>query len=71
MTRAVTIVFAPIRLVPGRIPGQPGATSHRSATDCITGRTVSGRRERDTGMMSVSQTYFPIHGEHVAARRSH
>jgi hypothetical protein len=57
--------------MPGRIPGQPGAGSHRFATDYITGRTVSGSRERDTAMMSVSQTYFPITVSTIAARRSH
>jgi len=37
MNRGATIVFAPTWLVPGRIPDQPGAGSHRFATDCITG----------------------------------
>ena len=35
MNRGATIVFAPNWLAPGRIPGQPGAGSHRFATDCM------------------------------------
>jgi hypothetical protein len=38
-------VFAPIPLVRGRILEQPGAESHRFATECITWRTVSGNSE--------------------------
>jgi hypothetical protein len=45
MNRGATIVFAPTWLVPGRFPDQPGARSHLFATDCITRRTVSGRRK--------------------------
>jgi hypothetical protein len=37
MNRSATIVVAPTWLVPGLIPDQPGAGSHRFATDCITG----------------------------------
>ena len=38
VNRGATIVFAPIRLVRGPIPDQPGAGSHRFATGCIPGR---------------------------------
>jgi hypothetical protein len=43
MTRAPTIVFVPIRLVPGHIPDQPGAGSHRFAPDRITERLGKAR----------------------------
>jgi len=38
MNRGATIVFAPIWLVPGRIPSQPGAGSHGFATGMLLGR---------------------------------
>lgn len=40
MNRAAAIVFAAIWLVPGRIPDQPGAGSHRFATDCMCATNV-------------------------------
>jgi hypothetical protein len=54
MNRGATIVFAPNWLVPGPIPDQSGGGSHRFATDCTTGRTVSGRRGRDSDLCSAS-----------------
>ena len=35
MNRGATVVFAPIRLVPGRIPDQPRVRSHGFATECL------------------------------------
>ena len=38
MNRGAAIGLAPARLVPGRMPDQPGAGSQCFATGCITGR---------------------------------
>jgi hypothetical protein len=53
MNRGATVVFAPTRLVPGPIPDQPGAGSHRFATDFrraseIAQRPQPAHREADT-----------------------
>ncbi len=53
MTSGATVVFAPTWLVPGRIPDQPGARSHRFATDRIKERTVSGSRELDSDVCTA------------------
>jgi hypothetical protein len=47
-------VLAPIWLLPGRIPVQPGAGSHGFATDFILGATVSGRRDPDSDLCTAS-----------------
>ena len=44
MNRGATIVFSPTRLVRVRIRGQPGAGSHRFATNCFTGTSNEGPR---------------------------
>jgi hypothetical protein len=71
MSSTATIVFAPTWLVPDRIPDQPGAGSHRIATDCITGRTVSGRLGPDSDLWSASGGWgYRAHHQQNNRRRS-